>query len=244
MTSEHILYYLHGGGFYTGSSESCRQFSFRLAQAARAKAMTIDYRLAPEHPFPAALEDSLAAYRWLLENNFRPENIIIGGDSAGGNLALATLVALRDAGDPLPAAAFCMSPALDMLLSGESLTTHASLDPIFTRAYFEWAAPLYIGEGDPRNPLMSPLYADLRGLPPLLIHVGSHELMLSDSTRLAENAQEAGVDVTLKIWEEMFHVFQVFSFLPEARQAVREIGDFARQHLGLGITAERALGKR
>ncbi len=154
---DNVLFYLHGGGFCTGSSTSCRHFNIRLAQAIGARAITIDYRLAPEYPFPAAVEDSLAAYHWLLDNGLRAKNIVMGGDSAGGNLAMATLVALRNGGEPLPAAAFCLSPALDMAMTGESLTTRAAADPIFTREYVEWVAPLYVGSGDPRNPLMSPL---------------------------------------------------------------------------------------
>jgi epsilon-lactone hydrolase len=201
-----------------------------IARAAQSRAMAVDYRLAPEHPFPAALQDCLTAYRWLLKNGTTPQQVVIAGDSAGGNLTLSTLLALRDAGEPLPAAAVCISPATDLARTGESFRTRK--DPLLSTRFVNTMIPLYIGDQDPRQPLISPHYAQLDGFPPLLIHVGDDEILLSDSVRLAEHARSAGVDVHLDIYPGMWHVWHLFvPFLPEARQAVDAIGLFIQNHL-------------
>jgi len=227
-----VLFYLHGGGYAIGSLDTHREMVSRLSSAAKARALSVGYRLAPEHPHPAAVEDAVAAYRWLISNGVEPARIVIGGDSAGGGLTVATLVALRDAGEPMPATAVCISPWVDLVGTGESMTTKAEEDPVVTPGGIEWMASFYAGEMDRRTPLISPLYADLGGLPPMLIHVGTAEVLLDDSTRLAERAREAGVDVTLEPWENMIHVWHYFaSMLPEGRQAIDRIGEFVLQHI-------------
>jgi len=223
------ILYLHGGGYVIGSVNSHREMISRIARTAQMRALAIDYRLAPEHPFPAAVEDATKAYRWLLRQGVTPEKVVIAGDSAGGGLTVALLLALRDAGDPLPAAAVCISPWTDLEITGESMVTKKDVDPMIRPDDAKWGAERYCGPADPRNPLMSPIHADLSGLPPLLIQVGTSEVLLSDSTRLAERAKAAGVDVTLEEWEEMVHVWHFFAFmLPEGQQAIERIGEFVR----------------
>lgn len=232
------IYYLHGGGYSIGSVASHLDLISRLARAASARAFAIDYRLAPEHPFPAAVDDAVTGYRWLLRQGKDPASIVIGGDSAGGGLTIATLVALRDAGDALPAAAFAISPWTDMTISGESVRTRKDLDPMIPADDMKKGAATYLGDASPENPLASPLFADLRGLPPLLIHVGDHEVLLSDSTRLATAAEDAGVDMTLEVWDEMVHVWHFFAtILPEGQQAIERIGEFVRNHVNAGVRA-------
>lgn len=227
ITAERVLLYFHGGSYIAGSINSHRALAANIASAGGARALVVDYRLAPEHPYPAALEDALAAYRWLLANNIPGDKTYIAGDSAGGGLAVALLVALRDSGDPLPAAAVCISALTDMAFTGESIKTKADVDLILDCGKEIQFAQMYLGDTDPRAPLVSPLYADLRGLPPLLIQVGSDEILLSDSTRLAENARTAGVVVTLEVWEGMQHVWHfAASLIPEGRNAIRRIGEF------------------
>jgi len=231
--AERVIYYLHGGSYALGSINSHREMISRLSRASGARALAIDYRLAPEHPFPAAIEDATMAYRWLLSTGVDPAQVVIAGDSAGGGLTMATLLTLRDAGDPLPAAAVCLSPGVDAEATGDSMTTKAEADPMFTREDILETAQAYLNGADPRNPLTAPLYADLSGLPPLLIQVGTAEVLLDDSTRLAERARSAGVDVTLEVWDDMIHVFQFFaSMLPEGQQAIDRIGEFVREHTG------------
>jgi monoterpene epsilon-lactone hydrolase len=232
-TAEHVILYLHGGGYTIGSVKTHRELISRVSRAADARVLAIDYRLAPEHPFPAAVEDATAAYRWLLEGGVDPTRIVIAGDSAGGGLTLAALVALRDAGNPLPAAGVCLSPWVDLEGVGESMTTRAEADPIVQREGLLEDAKAYLGDADPRTPLAAPLYADLTGLPSLLIQVGTAETLLDDSTRLAERARSAGVDVVLEPWEDMIHVWHFFaSMLPEGQQAVDRVGEFIREHVG------------
>ena len=226
-----VIYHLHGGGYVAGSVSTEREAISRLSRAGGARALAIDYRLAPEHPFPAAVEDSTTAYRWLLSSGVDPSRVVIAGDSAGGGLTMATLLALRDAGDPLPAAAVCLSPWVDLEMSGESMTTKADVDPTVQRSGNLRIAQIYLAGADPRTPLAAPLYGDLTGLPPLLIQVGSAETLLDDSKRLAERARSAGVDVTLEVWEDMIHVWQFFAAtLPEGQQAIDRIGAFIREH--------------
>ena len=227
------LLYLHGGGYAIGSVNTHRDLTSRIARAAGVRALSVEYRLAPEHPHPAAVEDSTAAYRWLLGQGIEPDRVVIAGDSAGGGLTLATLVALRDAGDRLPAAGVCLSPWVDLEGIGESMTTLAEIDPVLGRDGLEWMAKLYLGGLDPRTPLAAPLYADLAGLPPLLIQVGKAEGLLDDARRVAERARAAGVDVTLEAWDDMIHVWHIFaSMLPEAREAIERVGEFMRKRLG------------
>lgn len=233
--ADRVLLYIHGGGWRVGSAKTHRGFVSRLACASGVRALSIDYRLAPEHPFPAGLDDCAAAYEWLLQNGVASRKIVIAGDSAGGNLALALLVRLRDAGKPLPAGAVAISPAPDLTFSGESHRTRKALDPFFWKDSGGEIVSDYIGDLDPRHPLISPVYADLHGLPPLLIHIGDHEVLLDDAVRFGERAAAAGVDVKTVVWPEMFHVFQIFTpLLPEARRASAQIAEFIASRLNAG----------
>ena len=226
-----VVLYLHGGGYIMCSVETHRGLVARLARAARARALSVDYRLAPEHPYPAAVEDATAAYRWLIKTGVKPTQVVIAGDSAGGGLTLATLVKLRDAGDPLPAAAVCISPWVDLTMTGQSMSTKVKADPFVQKDLAQFMARNYLGDANPRTDLASPLYADLRGLPPLLIHVGTAETLLSDATRIAEKAAEADVNVTLDIWKDMIHGWHIYApFLPEGKEAIKSIGKFIRRH--------------
>ena len=228
-----VVLYLHGGGYVIGSPRSHRHLAAAIATAGAANALLLDYRLAPEHPFPAAVDDALAAYRWLLDQGIAPGHVVIGGDSAGGGLTVATLLALRDAALPLPAAGVCISPWVDLTCSGGSYHTKAEADPIVTRASVGEMATAYLGATDPRAPLASPLFADLRGLPPLLIHVGSDEVLLDDAVQLAARAQQAKVEATLEVWDRMIHVWHWFlPMLDEAQSAVDSIGRFIRARVG------------
>jgi epsilon-lactone hydrolase len=227
-----VLYYLHGGGFVACSPKTHRSLAARIAREAGMRALLVDYRLAPEHPFPSPVEDTVAGYRWLLANGTQPDQIVIAGDSAGGSLTLATLLSVRDSGGPLPAAAVCLSPATDATLSGASFTARVADEAMLSVDFCRQAVSSYVGALDPCTPLASPLHADLHGLPPLLIHVGTHELLLDDSIRFAEKASKAGVEVTLRVWDGMWHVFHGFD-VPEARAAVDEIGVFMRAHLSV-----------
>jgi acetyl esterase/lipase len=233
-----VIFYLHGGGYIIGSPNTHRECVSRICRATGARALVVDYRLAPEHPFPAAVEDAVTAYRWLLAQGIDPQRTIIAGDSAGGGLTAGALVAIRDAGLPMPAAAVCISPWTDMESSGESMTTKASVDPIVQKEFLDIAANHYLGGADPRAPLASPIYANLSGLPPMLIHVGECETLLDDSTRLAESARAAGVDVTLEVWDEMIHVWHIFAaMLPEGQQAIDRISEWVREKLSVPATA-------
>jgi monoterpene epsilon-lactone hydrolase len=224
-----VVLYLHGGGYVIGSPRSHRHLAAAIAGAAGASALLLDYRLAPEHPYPAAVEDATSAYRWLLDQAIAPEHIVIAGDSAGGGLTVATLLALREARVPLPAGAVCISPWVDLTCSGASYATMAAADPIVRRSGVEEMARAYLGATPPRSPLASPLFADLRGLPPLLIHVGSDEVLLDDAVQLAERAKAAGVDATLEVYDHMIHVWHWFlPMLDEAQTAVEAIGRFVR----------------
>ena len=224
-----VVLYLHGGGYVIGSPRSHRHLAAAIASAAGASALLLDYRLAPEHPYPAAVEDATAAYRWLLDQAIAPARIVIAGDSAGGGLTVATLMALREAGVPLPAGGVCISPWVDLTCGGASYATKAAADPIVRRDGVERDGPGLSRRHPPRTPLASPLFADLRGLPPLLIHVGSDEVLLDDAVQLAERARAAGVDATLEVYERMIHVWHWFlPMLDEAQTAVEAIGRFVR----------------
>jgi len=229
--AERVILYLHGGGYVIGSPATHRGLAERLSRAAAARVLVIDYRLAPEHPFPAAVEDATAAYGWLLESGIKADEIAVAGDSAGGGLTVSTLVALRDAGQPVPAAGVCESPWVDMEGIGKSMTARAGLDPMVQKDGLIGMANLYLNGADPRTPLAAPLYADLQGLPPLLIQVGTSETLFDDATRLAERGKAAGVEVALEPWDDMIHVWQLFaSVLPEGQKAIDRIGEFVRQH--------------
>jgi len=234
---ERTILYLHGGGYVIGSIGTHQEVVSRIARSANARALAVEYRLAPEHRCPAAVEDAVAAYRYLREQGIPASEIAIAGDSAGGGLTVATLLALRDAGDELPAAGVCISPWVDLCGEGESMVTKASVDPMVGKEGLTQMAAHYAGE-DLRNPLASPLYGELGGLPPLLLQVGTAETLLDDSTRLAEKARAAGVDVTLEEWEDMFHVWHFFAgMLPEGQQAIDRIGEFVRQQTARAVTA-------
>jgi monoterpene epsilon-lactone hydrolase len=222
-----VVLYLHGGGYVIGSPRSHRHLAAAIAEASGVRALLLDYRLAPEHPFPSAVDDAVAAYRWLLALGIAPRRVVIGGDSAGGGLTVATLLALRDRGVPLPAAGVCISPWVDLTGGGASYVTRAATDPIVTRESVMEMAHAYLAGADSRIPLASPLFADLAGLPPLLIHVGSEEVLLDDAVALADRAKTAGVDVALEIWPDMIHVWHWFlPMLDEARAAIDGIGRF------------------
>lgn len=229
--SKATIFYLHGGAYSMGSPQTHIGVTGLLSDLSQIRVLSLDYRLAPENPYPAAIEDAVRAYRWLLQQGVPPESIVIGGDSAGGGLTFATLLKLRENGDPLPAAAFAMSPWVDLAHTGETMRTKAEEDPMFTEIGINYMAGLYLNGADSRSPLISPLYADLRGLPPTLIHVGTREMLLSDSQRMAAALQKAGVDCTLKEWEDLFHVFHSAVYLPEARIACEEIAAFIKSHI-------------
>jgi monoterpene epsilon-lactone hydrolase len=229
---DRVLLYVHGGGYCMGSLDSHRRLVGHLSAAAKARVLNVDYRLAPEHAFPAAVDDAVAAYHWLLGQGIGADRIAISGDSAGGGLTLATLLALKDAGDPLPATAVPISPWTDLEGTGESMRTRAAVDLMIQPDRLKETADLYANGADMRQPHLSPLHGDYRGLPPLLIQVGDAEVLLDDATRVAAIAKAAGVDVTLEVWEEMPHVFQAFvGVLPEADQAVARIGEWLRARI-------------
>jgi acetyl esterase/lipase len=235
--ADRVVYYLHGGAYTTCSPRTHRALAAAISRASGARVLLPDYRLAPEHVFPAAVEDAQTAYRWLLASGIAPEHVVMAGDSAGGGLAVGTAVALRDAGDPLPAGLVLLSPWTDLAGTGVTLRTQARVDPWLSAEGVIPSGRVYLGEADARNPLASPLYAELSGLPPLLIQVGDDEILLDDAIRLADRARAAGVPVTLDIWPGMWHVFQVFlGYMPEPMRAIRRIGDFVREHMGNAST--------
>lgn len=224
---DRFVLYLHGGGYVIGSIKTHRDLMARVSRAAKARVLGLNYRLAPEHPFPAAVDDAVSGYRWLLAQGAKPSRIAIAGDSAGGGLAAATLVAIRDAKLPAPAAAALLSPWVDLEGIGESMTTRVNVDPVVRKEGLLGMAQAYLQGQNARAPLAAPLYADLRGLPPLLIQVGDAETLLDDSKRLDARAKAAGVSTKLEVWPEMIHVWQLFaSFLPEGQQAIDVIGKF------------------
>lgn len=224
-----VIMFLHGGGYISGSLDSHRHMVAQAGREARARTLALDYRLAPEHSFPAALEDAIAGYRFLLSRGFAPGRIAVAGESAGGGLALATLVSLRDAGLPLPACTWCSSPWVDLEAAGGSMAAKTAVDPLIQKSYLLELAAAYLNGADPRTPLASPLYADLRGLPPMLIQVGSAEALLDDSVRLAGVAGAADVQVTLEIWPDMIHAWHLFyQQVAAGRRALAQVGAFIR----------------
>jgi monoterpene epsilon-lactone hydrolase len=229
-----VLFYIHGGGFTAGSAAAYRGLSSQLSAATGCRVLAVDYRWAPEAPFPAALDDCVAGYRWLVTTAATdPRNVVLAGDSAGGNLVVAMLLALKQSDDKLPAAGVRLSPIFDLALTGESVSTRAARDPMILASSLQKCSAAYRGDADPRDPLMSPLYGDLAGLPPLLLQCGSEEMLRDDSARLAAKAKAAGVDVTFEEWDEMVHVWHLFADrLSDGRRALTRIGGFVRAHIG------------
>lgn len=227
-----VFLLLHGGGYNAGNCVTHRRLASLISAASGMRVLVPDYRLAPENPFPAAVQDALAVYGAVLADKIPAGQICVGGDSAGGGLAAALLLALRDAGAPLPASGVMLSPWTDILCEGESYAERKEIDPSIDPDGLRDAGRLYCGEGDPNHPLMSPVKADLAGLPPLLIQVGDCETMLDDSRVFAQRAEAAGVDVSLEVWPEMWHVWHQWApDVPEAVEAIDKIGRFVRDHM-------------
>lgn len=231
--ADRAVLYLHGGGYVFGSPVSHRDLAEFLSRAAGAQVFVLDYRLAPEHRFPAPVEDAVSAYRWLLQSGFSPERLAICGDSAGGGLSFATLQSLRAQGLPMPACAVTLSPWADLECTGETMDSKSAVDPMVQRDFTRQLSGLYVTESQIRDPLASPIHGDLTGLPPLLIQVGDRETLLDDSVRMAALARKAGVDVTLEVEPGQIHVFQIFaSRLDEGEAAIERMGAFIRRHTG------------
>lgn len=228
-----VLIHFHGGGYTMGSLDTHRGLARNLSRICRARVLLVDYRLAPEHPHPAALDDAVAAYRYVVTTGVEPERIVLSGDSAGGGLTAATLVALREEGDPMPAAGVCISGWFDMTLSGGSYEERADEDVMVTHKILDLCAAAYCKGTDPRAASVSPLFADLSGLPPLLVQVGTAEVLLDDSLEFAARAQAAGVDTLLEVADEMCHVWHTFAdIVPEGREAIERIAAFIEPRLG------------
>jgi len=226
-----VLLYIHGGGFISGSCNTHRTHVAKFAKGTNLKSLLFDYRLAPEHPFPAAVDDCVEAYQWLLEQNFKPENIVIGGESAGGTLTLSLLLALKEKGIPYPKAAFLISPVTDLRYQADSISYNSKKD-ITPIGDWDYWMNHYIADNDPMNPIMSPLFGNYDGLPPLHICVGSHEIHLDDCINVAKKAEEQGVEIILAKWPKMVHAFPIMSPLfPEAKKALDKICKFVDHHL-------------
>jgi len=225
------ILYLHGGGYVIGSLASHRHMAAAISEAAQVAVLSLQYRLAPEYPYPAALDDAVTGYRWIVKQGIVPGQIAVAGDSAGGGLTVATLSTLRDGGDPLPAMGICISPWVDLSCSAQSYITKANTDPIVRQEEVLRYAAMYLGDKSPRTPLASPIFADLKGLPPLLIQVGSEEVLLEDSIGLDRRAKEAGIDSTIEVWDDMIHVWHWFApMLKEGRAAIERIGEYFKTH--------------
>lgn len=229
IDAERAVLYLHGGGYVIGSLNTHRRLAYDISAASGARVLVIDYRLAPEHPFPAAVDDATTAWSWLLAQGLDPKRIAIAGDSAGGGLTIATLVNLRDRKLALPGCAVAISPWVDLEGLGASIAGRAAQDPMVQKDGLLWMAGMYLAGQDPKAPLAAPLHAELKGLPPILVQVGTAETLLDDATRVAEKLHTAGVDVKLSIWPNMVHVFPFFApILSEGRDGCVEIGTFIR----------------
>lgn len=227
-----VVLYFHGGGYVMGSLNTHQELMSRISRVCGVSVLGADYRLAPESAFPAAVEDALTSYQWLVSRGIAPEKMVFAGDSAGGGLTYATLASLRDSGQPLPAGAFTFSPWTDLTSSGQSMQSRAAADPMIQKAAISAIAALYLGDQDPTMPLISPVFADLQGLPPQLIQVGDAEVLLDDAVRIAENARAAGCEVSCHVFDEAFHVFQAMPQLPEAEAALNEVGAFVKSVVG------------
>jgi acetyl esterase/lipase len=229
----HVIYYLHGGGYVSGSAKGCRPITATLAQQLQARSFALEYRLAPEFLFPAALDDAVAGYRWLISTGIEPRVISIVGDSAGGGLALALVMKLRDLGDPLPSSLVALSPWTDMAGTGESTMANSKRDPFFCPEDVERYADLYLGTQSRQTPFASPLYGDFSGLPPLLIQAGESEMLLDDARKVHAKAIAAGVSSELRIFKGVPHVWHLMTpFVPEARIALRDVAEFIRMRRG------------
>ena len=226
--ADQALLYLHGGGFVFGLTPPRLQMGAYLARKMGTRILMVDYRLAPKHPFPAALDDCVVAYRWLLKQGISAQKIAVAGDSAGGNLTIALLMKLRDSGDPLPAAAACLSPVTDMT---KDKVRPGFQDPLLPPKAVRLYTESYVGNNDAHNPLISPVFGNLRGLPPLLIHAGEDEILCDDAVRIHELAGAAGVDARLEVHPRMWHVWQLFLALPQAIQSLDDIAQFLRSHI-------------
>ncbi|MEL7654659.1 MAG: alpha/beta hydrolase [Bacillota bacterium] len=226
------ILYFHGGGFVMGNVKSHRCIVGNFVKMVGYKALLFDYHLAPEFPAPAAVDDSAAIYIWMLEQGYQPENIIFAGDSAGGGIEIAAMLKLKDDDIPLPAACVAFSPSLDMTISGESHRTRAKADPCTPKGMTETYYDYYVGNGDPKHPYASPLFGDLSGLPPIMIHVGNDEVMRDDSTRFGEKADSCGVKIQVKVWKGMFHCFPLLApMFSEATEAMKQVSAFIRRHM-------------
>jgi acetyl esterase/lipase len=226
---DRAVLYLHGGGYVIGSLNTHRRLAYDISAACGARVLLIDYRLAPEHPFPAAVDDATTAWRWLLQQGLKPSRLAIAGDSAGGGLTIATLVNLRDQKLPLPACAVAISPWVDLEVVGSSMTSRAAQDPMVQKPGIQFMASLYLNGKDAKSPLAAPLHADVKGLPPVLVQVGSAETLLDDAMRIAEKLHTAGVEVKLSVWPNQVHVFPFFApILSEGRDGCIEIGTYIR----------------
>lgn len=229
VNEDAVLLFLHGGGYVVGSPASHRHLVAGLSEETGLQALLVDYRLAPEDPFPAAVEDGVSVYAALLTHGYEADQIVMAGDSAGGGLIIAMMLAVRDAGLPLPAAGVCLSPWTDLTGTAESLTTNAAVDPTVSKESLDFFAGQYLAGENPEHPLASPIHCDLDGLPPLLIQVGSVETLLDDSVTLDAKARAAGVESTLEVWDEMIHVWhRYYPILQEAREANARVGEFVR----------------
>jgi acetyl esterase/lipase len=227
-----VVMFLHGGAYISGGLATHRHLVAQVGREARTRTLALDYRLAPEHPYPAAVDDAIAGYEFLLAQGYEPANIALAGESAGGGLALATLVSLRDMGIAMPACAWLSSPWVDLEMTGETIVSKADVDPLIAKPYLLEAAAAYLHGADPRSPLASPLHADLRELPPMLIQVGTAETLLDDSMRLARLAAQADVRVTLEAWPEMIHAWSLFyQELEAGRQSLASMGAFVHAML-------------
>jgi len=231
VTDDKVILYFHGGGYILGSPNSHRLFTITLGKVTKMRVLSVDYRLGPEYKYPAALEDGVNAYKWLLNSGFKPENIIISGDSSGGHLTFITLIKLRDEGIPFPAGAIALSPLTDVSLSGQSFFKNAETDPVLGDIGVFWWGKATAEGIEPSDSRISPVFADLKGLPPMLVQASSSEILYSDSVRIVENAKSAGVNVTLQVWDDMPHVFQQFGLnkLPESKEAIDNIAKFVEK---------------
>jgi acetyl esterase/lipase len=230
-----VILFLHGGGYVSGSLTSHRPLAAEIGRVPGARTLALGYRLAPEHPFPAALDDALVGYRFLLSRGIEARHIAVAGDSAGGGLTVAVMVAARDAGLPQPACGWCISPWVDLECLGASMTTKADVDPLIQKPYLQELAASYLNGADPRSALAAPMYANLKGLAPLLIQVGSAETLLDDAVRLANVAGAAEVAVTLEVWPDMIHAWPLFhQQVAAGRRAIARAGEFIRSRLSVG----------
>ncbi|MFZ5757182.1 MAG: alpha/beta hydrolase [Pseudomonadota bacterium] len=233
LHQDRVFIYLHGGGYFFGSPRSHRTLTWRISQAGRMKVLAVDYRQPPDHEYPAPIWDVVRVYRWLLARGYEPQNIFIGGDSAGGNLTLVSMLKFRELGLPLPAGAVLISPWADLTATGDSLRENARHEPYIPVNVLKFLARVYAGEHSPHDPFLSPIYGDYSGFPPLLIQVGGNEVLLSDAERVEAAAKKARIPVKLTVYPGMMHVFQALAyFIPEGKEAVREIGRFIHKHVG------------